>query len=103
LVNSKVNPQKFYKIKYKIGEGAVGDVYLAKCIKGKEKVAIKEIELSEKNIDSITAEIAIMLLNDHPNLVKYINSYIFKKNSGLLWNIWEADALPIFSFNTILA
>jgi len=58
-----------------------------KKIKGKEKVAIKEIELTDKNVDSITAEIAIMAINNHPNLVKYIDSFLLSKKR--LWVIME--------------
>jgi len=80
-----VNPNfeiylKSYKIKNKIGEGGVGCVFLAKFIKTKEKVAIKEMKITEKNLKALTTEISIMKTCDHPNIIKYFDSFLDDKN-----------------------
>jgi len=81
------SPEEKYSIKTKIGEGAVGDVFLAKNTFTKELVAIKEMELSEKILPAITLEISIMKMNDHPNLIKYLDSFLLNKRN--LWLVME--------------
>jgi len=87
LINNTENPENKYKVKQKIGEGAVGDVYLARIKETKELVAIKEIELSEKIIPAITLEISIMKNNNHPNIIQYYDSFIINKRK--LWLVME--------------
>eukprot|EP01130_Rhizamoeba_saxonica_P012630 TRINITY_DN5359_c0_g1_i1.p1 TRINITY_DN5359_c0_g1~~TRINITY_DN5359_c0_g1_i1.p1 ORF type:complete len:558 (+),score=142.99 TRINITY_DN5359_c0_g1_i1:37-1674(+) len=87
LVNRNDNPDKIYKTKQRIGEGAVGSVFLAKNMKTKEKVAIKEMEITEKNLQLLTTEIAIMKTCVHENIVEYFDSFLV--NNRLLWVVME--------------
>eukprot|EP01129_Flabellula_baltica_P014192 TRINITY_DN6746_c0_g2_i1.p1 TRINITY_DN6746_c0_g2~~TRINITY_DN6746_c0_g2_i1.p1 ORF type:complete len:338 (-),score=76.91 TRINITY_DN6746_c0_g2_i1:61-1074(-) len=87
LVNSVDDPNALYTIEKKIGEGAVGSVYLGIENKSSNKVAIKEMELSDKNIKEITMEIKILKAAIHKNIVCYYDCFRLKKRK--LWLIME--------------
>ncbi|KAJ3101830.1 Protein kinase, partial [Physocladia obscura] len=78
----------FRKIK-KVGEGASGKVYLARNIQDSSApmVAIKEMALNKQpRKDLLLNEILIMKELVHPNIVKYLDSYLL---GGDLWLILE--------------
>lgn len=74
LVN-KEDPTKLYLKQRKIGEGAAGEVFIATCARTKEDVAIKKMALNAQNIKLLTAEIHIMKESQHPNIVRYYDSF----------------------------
>ncbi|KAJ3207867.1 Protein kinase [Entophlyctis luteolus] len=78
----------FRKVK-KVGEGASGKVYLSRNIHDPSAptVAIKEMSLAKQpRKDLLLNEILIMKECVHPNIVKYIDSYLV---GGELWLILE--------------
>eukprot|EP01129_Flabellula_baltica_P006044 TRINITY_DN2230_c0_g1_i1.p1 TRINITY_DN2230_c0_g1~~TRINITY_DN2230_c0_g1_i1.p1 ORF type:complete len:526 (-),score=99.20 TRINITY_DN2230_c0_g1_i1:56-1612(-) len=87
LVNSTDDPESLYLIKKKVGEGGVGDVYLAINSRTQDQVAIKDMEVTEKNVDSLTTEIHMMKINIHPNIILYHDSFLF--GTRKLWVVME--------------
>jgi len=87
LVNNVDNYQLLYTLKDKVGEGAVGNVYLAQHNITSNNVAVKEMEITEKNVKLLTIEIAILKSSDHPNIIKYYDSFLLSKRK--LWLIME--------------
>jgi serine/threonine protein kinase len=73
---SKEDPNAIYKDARKIGEGAAGEVFLARDSRSGEQVAIKKMPLNNQNIKLLTTEIGIMRTSVHPNVVRYIDSYL---------------------------
>lgn len=90
IVNLTENPHSRYtsisanKI---IGEGASGKVYYATDLKTRQKVAIKQIDITaqQKN-DLIINEIIVMKQNRHRNIVNYLDSFLVGK---VLWVVME--------------
>lgn len=60
----------------KVGEGAAGEVFLARHGRTNEQVAIKKMPLNNQNMKLLITEIGIMKTSTHPNIVKYIDSYL---------------------------
>ncbi|KAI8069483.1 kinase-like domain-containing protein [Gongronella butleri] len=84
---SKVDPSAIYTDMVKIGQGASGGVYTAHQAGAKEPVAIKQMNLQQQpKKELIINEIVVMKQSKHPNIVNFINSYIWK---GDLWVIME--------------
>lgn len=83
---SKEDPNLIYKNKKKIGEGAAGEVYLATHSKTSEKIAIKIMPLNNQNMKLLVTEIGIMKTSSHPNIVKYIDSYLVGEH---IWVVME--------------
>jgi len=84
---SKEDPTKLFKSMTKIGEGAAGQVFVASSVKTGAKVAVKKMEINSDNIKLLITEIGIMKTSDHPNVVKYYDSYIVGDNE--LWVVME--------------
>ena len=68
-----------YEIKSIIGEGGMGDVYLAVHLKLRHKVAIKILKFkyaSKLNIrNRFLSEARILAQLNHPNIIKYIEHF----------------------------
>ncbi|KAG0172394.1 signal transducing kinase of the PAK [Apophysomyces sp. BC1034] len=81
-----VDPTKIYKDMVKIGQGASGGVYTAH--RGNQMpVAIKQMNLEQQpKKELIINEIMVMKESQHPNIVNYIDSYLWK---GDLWVVME--------------
>ncbi|KAF7728114.1 signal transducing kinase of the PAK [Apophysomyces ossiformis] len=81
-----VDPTKIYKDMVKIGQGASGGVYTAR--QGNQMpVAIKQMNLEQQpKKELIINEIMVMKQSQHPNIVNYIDSYLWK---GDLWVVME--------------
>jgi len=84
---SKEDPTKIYKSMTKIGEGAAGQVFAATNVRTGTKVAVKKMEVSNDKVELLTTEIAIMKTSDHPNIVKYVDSYLVSDTE--LWVLME--------------
>ncbi|KAI8098725.1 kinase-like domain-containing protein [Halteromyces radiatus] len=85
-----VDPTTIYTDMVKIGQGASGGVYTAhhhSDKEGGEPVAIKQMNLQQQpKKELIINEIVVMKQSQHPNIVNFINSYLWK---GDLWVIME--------------
>jgi serine/threonine protein kinase len=55
-----------------------GEVFCALDIRSLEKVAVKTMDLNDNYEEDLVMEIAMMKTLSHPNIVKYIDSYIVK-------------------------
>jgi len=60
LVNHVDNPLLIYEDQVKVGEGATGEVFLARDKRNKSKCAIKKMQLNKENIKMVITEIEIM-------------------------------------------
>ncbi|KAI8904764.1 kinase-like domain-containing protein [Gorgonomyces haynaldii] len=81
------DPTLLYKNLVKIGQGASGGVFTAKKIDDGQYVAIKQMNLQEQpKKDLIINEILVMSQSAHPNIVNFIDSFLFK---GDLWVVME--------------
>ncbi|PRP89399.1 hypothetical protein PROFUN_01262 [Planoprotostelium fungivorum] len=84
---SKDDPYAIYQGLHKLGEGAFGDVWSAVNTKTNEKVAIKKMEVTRKNKKYVINEIINQrAVSTHPNVVKFMESYIA---DNLLWVVLE--------------
>ena len=84
---SEYLPSKKYKILSKLGSGSFGKVYLAQNKFTKEKVALKQIKKSNKDLLSdgeIKDEIEILKALDHPDIVRIIESFNTKDSYVLV-------------------
>ncbi|ORZ41315.1 kinase-like domain-containing protein [Catenaria anguillulae PL171] len=71
----------------KIGQGGSGSVYLARHSVTKQRVAIKQMELSQQpRPDILVNEILIMKESRHPNIVNFLDSYLVGE---CLWVVME--------------
>jgi len=84
---SKQDPTKLFKNMTKIGEGAAGQVFVATNVQTGSKVAVKKMEINNDNVKLLITEIGIMKTSDHPNVVKYFDSFIMGDNE--LWVVME--------------
>ncbi|KAK9719987.1 hypothetical protein K7432_004405 [Basidiobolus ranarum] len=81
------DPTKLYNNLNKIGQGASGGVYTAKQLETDILVAIKQMNLQQQpKKDLIINEIIVMKDSQHPNIVNYIDSFLWK---GDLWVVME--------------
>ncbi|KAL4506467.1 hypothetical protein ABPG72_000038 [Tetrahymena utriculariae] len=77
----KIN-NKYEKIK-QIGSGQQGKAYLCKHAQTSQQFVIKQIQLScmsDQEIQKQYKEVSILRSLSHPNIVKYQDSFLFKKN-----------------------
>ena len=89
-------PSKKYKILSKLGSGSFGKVYLAQNKFTKEKVALKQIKKSNKDLLSdgeIKDEIEILKALDHPDIVRIIESFNTKDSYVLVTEYCEGGEL----------
>ncbi|KAJ3381789.1 Protein kinase [Entophlyctis sp. JEL0112] len=90
------DPNMVYRKMKKVGEGASGKVYLARNIQNGSSpvVAIKEMALSKQpRKDLLLNEIAIMKELIHPNIVKYLDSYLVGNDLWLILEYMEGGKL----------
>ncbi|ORX77299.1 Pkinase-domain-containing protein [Basidiobolus meristosporus CBS 931.73] len=81
------DPTKLYNNLNKIGQGASGGVYTAKQLQSDTLVAIKQMNLQQQpKKDLIINEIIVMKDSQHPNIVNFIDSFLWK---GDLWVVME--------------
>lgn len=82
----KANPMKQFCSITKIGEGTFGEVFVGTDRRTLEKVAIKKMDINDNYEEDLITEIEMMQMCDHPNVVKYIDSYQWNDD---LWVIME--------------
>jgi len=99
---SEDDPQKIFVNKRKIGSGTFGKVYLYLDIRNFEKVAVKVMDLKENYEEDLVSEIEMMKTSPHPNIVRYIDSFIVKDK---IWVAMEfmsggtlTDILDVFPY-----
>ncbi|KAJ1924201.1 hypothetical protein IWQ60_005371 [Tieghemiomyces parasiticus] len=81
------DPTQLYLNRVKIGQGASGGVYTATQSSTSRCVAIKQMNLEKQpKKDLIINEILVMRESVHPNIVNYIDSFLFR---GDLWVVME--------------
>ena len=81
------NPEDYYELQRKIGEGGSGSVFLSRKRSTGENFALKRIPLkSQQQRDQILNEISMTMLSQNPNVVTYFESYNFNAS---LWIIVE--------------
>jgi hypothetical protein len=90
-VTSPADPNTLYQKIKKVGQGASGSVYVAKCLTpgstGK-KVAIKQMDLAaQPRKELIVNEILVMKESQHPNIVNFLDSFLIKSTE--LWVVME--------------
>jgi p21-activated kinase 1 len=84
---SEGDPNRHYSSLKKIGQGASGGVYTAEQLATGQSVAIKQMNLEQQpKKDLIINEILVMKDSKHPNIVNYIDSYLWR---GDLWVVME--------------
>ncbi|KAI9323676.1 kinase-like domain-containing protein [Dichotomocladium elegans] len=82
-----IDPSAIYSNIVKIGQGASGGVFTGRKTGSNHPVAIKQMNLKQQpKKDLIINEIAVMRKSQHPNIVNFIDSYLWK---GDLWVIME--------------
>jgi tRNA A-37 threonylcarbamoyl transferase component Bud32 len=85
LINFADPGEIFYNFS-SVGHGATGEVYRAEC-EALGEVAVKKCNLKQARIADLQTEIQMMKMTQHPNLVRYIDTY--KRAENKLWIIME--------------
>ena len=89
--------KKKYKIETKVlGSGAFGKVFMATSVSDENfKVAIKVISKRklEDDIDQLKDEIDILKRLDHPNIIKYYETYENNKYMYIVMEYWPGGEL----------
>ncbi|KAJ9075070.1 hypothetical protein DSO57_1000351 [Entomophthora muscae] len=98
------DPAKTYTNLEKIGQGASGGVFLAKSNQDSEiQVALKQINiLQQPKKELIVNEIAVMKSSRHPNIVNYIEGYLWKGDLWVAMEYMEGGSLTEVVTNTII-
>ncbi|KAI6164633.1 STE/STE20/PAKA protein kinase [Pisolithus thermaeus] len=89
------DPTKLYRNLVKIGRGkASGGVYTAYQVGTNLSVAIKQMDLDKQpKKDLIINEILVMRASRHPNIVNYIDSFLYKNDLWVVMEYMEGGSL----------
>ncbi|TFK29646.1 STE/STE20/PAKA protein kinase [Coprinopsis marcescibilis] len=88
------DPTKLYRNLIKIGQGASGGVYTAYQVGTNMSVAIKQMDLDKQpKKDLIINEILVMRSSRHPNIVNYIDSFLYKNDLWVVMEYMEGGSL----------
>lgn len=88
------DPTKLYRSLVKIGQGASGGVYTAYQVGTNLSVAIKQMDLDKQpKKDLIINEILVMRASRHPNIVNYIDSFLYKNDLWVVMEYMEGGSL----------
>ena len=81
------NPEDYYEINKKIGEGGSGCVYIGTNKLTTKKYALKAISpKNESEHESILNEITLFALSKHPNILEFFESFEYEKT---IWIVSE--------------
>ena len=84
---SKGDPASLYINMKMIGEGASGRVFVADCVRTKERVAVKQMVLARQpKPEVLVNEVMLMQKCTDASIVRYKDSYLVE---GVLWVIME--------------
>mmetsp|Transcript_24858 Transcript_24858/g.31637 ORF Transcript_24858/g.31637 Transcript_24858/m.31637 type:complete len:427 (-) Transcript_24858:87-1367(-) len=102
LINT-ADPHDIYSDIIKIGEGAAGEVFVAKEKATGKKIAIKQMLLSAQNIKMLVTEICIMKESNHPSIVMYLDSYVVGDKIWLAMELMSGGCLTdvLNQFDTV--
>ncbi|EJD46620.1 Pkinase-domain-containing protein [Auricularia subglabra TFB-10046 SS5] len=88
------DPTRLYRNLVKIGQGASGGVYTAYQVGTNMSVAIKQMNLEKQpKKDLIINEILVMRASRHPNIVNYIDSFLYKNDLWVVMEYMEGGSL----------
>ncbi|CAL1714618.1 unnamed protein product [Somion occarium] len=88
------DPTRLYRNLVKIGAGASGGVYTAYQVGTNMSVAIKQMDLEKQpKKDLIINEILVMRASRHPNIVNYIDSFLYKNELWVVMEYMEGGSL----------
>ncbi|KAM6497155.1 STE/STE20/PAKA protein kinase [Amanita muscaria] len=88
------DPTKLYRNLIKIGQGASGGVYTAYQVGTNLAVAIKQMDLDKQpKKELIINEILVMRSSRHPNIVNYIDSFLYKNDLWVVMEYMEGGSL----------
>jgi len=88
------DPTRLYRNLVKIGQGASGGVYTAYQVGTNLSVAIKQMDLDKQpKKDLIINEILVMRSSRHPNIVNYIDSFLWKNDLWVVMEYMEGGSL----------
>ncbi|KAF8347896.1 STE/STE20/PAKA protein kinase [Amanita rubescens] len=88
------DPTKLYRNLVKIGQGASGGVYTAYQVGTNLSVAIKQMDLDKQpKKELIINEILVMRSSRHPNIVNYIDSFLYKNDLWVVMEYMEGGSL----------
>lgn len=98
--NILINIINNYKIIKQLGEGKFSKVYMAECQKTQRQVALKVIKvfdmMDSKQIEKCLQEVKFLQEVNHPNIVKYLDSFVL--NNQLYIAIEWADKGDLKSY-----
>jgi p21-activated kinase 1 len=82
------DPRKIYINQVEIGQGSSGTVSVATDLRTQSEVAVKKMTLAKgvNQVQILRAELMIMRLSQHKNIVTYVDSYI---SGNSLWCVME--------------
>ncbi|KAF8761331.1 Pkinase protein [Rhizoctonia solani] len=103
-VVSKEDPKTLYSTIRKVGQGASGHVFVAKKLSDGQKVAIKQMDLTQQpRKELIVNEILVMKESRHPNIVNFLDSYLLRTDLWVVMEYMEGGALTDVIENNTLA
>jgi len=84
---SKEDPKLLFEDFNKVGEGAAGEVFMAKDKRDGRVVAVKVMKMNADNVKLLATEISIMKTSHHANIVDYVDS--FMPSDKEMWVVME--------------
>lgn len=98
------DPTKIYQDLRKIGQGASGGVFLGYTSDAsKSSVALKQINiLQQPKKELIVNEIVVMKKSNHPNIVNFMEGFLWKGDLWVIMEYMEGGSLTEVVTNTII-